>query len=50
MFLSIFFFKNPDFKESEPGKTKFCSIGVFPVVIPVHSLLTTLLWETLQMG
>lgn len=50
MFLNILRKKPPDFKGSEPGKTKFCSIGLFSMVIPIHSLLTILLWETLEMG
>lgn len=33
-----------------PGKTKFCRTGLFPVVIPGYALLTTSLWENLEMG
>lgn len=42
MFLNIFL--TQILRDQKPGKTKFCSIAsiaLFPVGIPLHSLLTT---------
>lgn len=38
------------FMVSMPGKTKFCSVGLFPVVIRGCALLTALLRENLKLG